>query len=155
MKLLHAALFTAVLAAVALPARAEIYACTPAPDCGAEDRPCWDEVQHGKTKTYTQFGFLPGDSVIRVKLCTWGDPMCKNGNPIQAVSVFAHLPNSGQAIYSKWLGSLEADDPQDTGAVYFPTTIGSLSVRCNNPGAQSTCKVIWQHCRVKPTRLGF
>lgn len=135
---------------LAAPAHAQVYACTPVANCSIDGKPCTSWIEHADTR-HMPLSPLAGDSYMRVRLCTAGDALCSSSNPVQAVSVFAYSNNA--LVYSKVLSSLNAGDPRDTNTVTLPP-LNSLRVRCNNPGAQNHCKVVWQHCRKQPPIAG-
>ena len=147
MKCMTASLFACMALIVhSAAAAADLGYCTPAPNCSATGKPCNESIK------YTESDNLPlnpapvgNGSVIRVRLCTKIDALCSDYNTTQSVTVHGFV---GMAeIYTKNISSLNPNDIRDTGPYTQLPRLTKLSASCGNAGADSRCKIIWQHCR--------
>jgi hypothetical protein len=142
MKTLNTALIASAVALLmhAAPTRAELSNCTPAPNCGAPGKPCMEYVSQGTTET-VMTSFLPGVSVIRVKLCSGPDAVCVSGNSQQTLSIFGYAGST--KVYENHLNT---QGVTDTGPYTALPALTKLNLRCNAT-AGGSCKVVWQHCK--------
>lgn len=122
-------------------AHAALSQCRPSPNCGSADKPCNTYVSEGDTRTLTT-SFQPGASVIRVRVCTKSDAVCKDGANTQTVSVFGYAGN--QVVYTK---HLNANSGYDTGGYTKLPALTKLNVRCSGASPGAYCLVAWQHCK--------
>jgi hypothetical protein len=126
-------------------AHAALTSCRPSPNCGSADKPCNTYITQGDTRTLSK-NYQIGTSVIRVRLCTNGDSVCKDGANTQAISVFGY--SGANAVYSKHLNSNGATD---TGSYTKVPKLTRLAVRCNSVAPGQYCLVAWQHCKEAPS----
>jgi hypothetical protein len=147
MKCMTASLLACIaLIAHSAPAAADLGYCTPAPDCSTTGKPCNKSIQHGITSNLALNPAPVGNgSVIRVRLCTKTDALCSDYNTTQSVTVHGFV--GGAEIYTKNISSLNPNDIRDTGPYTQLPRLTKLSATCGNAGAESSCKIVWQHCR--------
>jgi hypothetical protein len=122
-------------------AHAALSQCRPSPDCGSAGKPCNTYVSEGDTRTLTT-SVLPGPSVIRVRVCTKADAICKDGADTQAVSVFGYAGE--KVVYTR---HLNANSGYDTGGNTELPALSKLDVRCSSATQGAYCLVAWQHCK--------
>ena len=124
----------------AMPAAA-LSQCKPVADCSSSGKPCNTYINEGDTRTLDT-RVLPGASVIRVRVCTAADAVCKDGANTQAVSVFGYAGNN--VVYTR---HLNVNSGFDTGPHTELPSLTRLAVRCNSASPGAYCLVAWQHCK--------
>jgi hypothetical protein len=120
---------------------ATLIQCRPSPNCGSADRPCNTYIDEGDTRTLDT-RVLPGASVIRVRVCTKEDAVCKDGTNTQTVSVFGYA--GSQVVYTR---HLNVNDGYDTGGYTKLPSLTRLAARCSGASPGGHCLVAWQHCK--------
>lgn len=115
--------------------------CKPVADCASSGKPCNTYISQGDTRTLDT-RVLPGASVIRVRVCTKADAVCKDGANVQTVSVFGYA--GSQVVYTR---HLNATDGYDTGGYTQVPSLTRLAARCSGASPGGDCLVAWQHCK--------
>ena len=129
------------LACLQAPQASALSNCAPVANCGTPDKPCNTYIAQGATRTLDT-SFLAGPSVIRVRVCTQADAVCKDGADAQAVSVFGY--SGATLVYTK---HLNLNSGLDTGPYTKLPALTQLKARCSTVAPGAYCLVAWQHCK--------